>query len=114
MEVVQSGQASIFSFIYQVVGGLNGSPQYVSIPDLSYGYTKILFSNVRNRHLLLVAIDGGYGGCLVAHTSDNTIENKGSSDAIVTNKNNEYTTNIYIEDYNIYVQTKASNVGSVK
>ena len=28
MEAVQSGQASIFSFIYQVVGGLNGNAKY--------------------------------------------------------------------------------------
>ena len=98
-----------------LIHGTSGFPQYKGSSQLLYNKPVSVFSSISDKKMLVLVLDGIYGGVLIADVYDNKIDIISKSGAyIVTTKGQSGKTCVYCENNTIYVNPYASAIPSMR
>ena len=98
-----------------LIHGTSGFPQYKVSSQLLYNKPVSVFSSISDKKMLVMVLDGTYGGVLIADVHDNKIDIISKSGAyIVTAKGQSGKTCVYCENNTIYVNPYASAIPSMR
>ena len=114
-DVAKISKADLAKVVGGLIHGTSGFPQYKVSSQLLYNKPVSVFSSISDKKMLVMVLDGTYGGVLIADVHDNKIDIISKSGAyIVTEKGQSGKTCVYCENNTIYVNPYASVIPSMR